>query len=83
MSNDRQLPSDSEIVGKVRSENELRKQHGLPPLDVSRELDRIHQVRERQELDRWMTSSLRYRVQQKLLQRIRRRINLTKTLISS
>jgi len=75
MSNDRQLPSDSEIVDEVRSRNELRTQFGLPPVELERELNRVHRVRECREIERWMQSALRYRVQQKLLQRIRRRIN--------
>ena len=75
MSNDRQLPSDSEIVDEIRSRNELRTQFGLPPVELERELNRVHRVRECREFERWMQSPLRYRVQQKLLQRIRRRIN--------
>ena len=74
MSNDRQIPFDSEIVDGIGRGNRLRKQHGLPPLDLSRELDRIHRVRERKEFERWMKSPLRYRVQQKLLQRLRRKV---------
>jgi hypothetical protein len=73
MSNDRQ-PSDSEIVDEIRSQNKLLTQFGLPPVELKRELDRINEFRERQEFERWLHSPLRYRVQQKLLQRIRRRI---------
>jgi hypothetical protein len=75
MSNDRQLPSDGEIVDEIRSQNELRAKVGLPPLELEREIDRVHEFRERQEFERWMYSPLRYRIQQKLLRRIRGRIN--------
>ena len=74
LSNDGQLPSNSEIVDEIRSRNELRTQFGLPPVELDRELDSIQQFRERQDFERWIHSPLRYRVQQKLLQRIRRRL---------
>jgi hypothetical protein len=75
MSNDRQLPAgDDETLALVGIRNRLRTQFGLPPVELERELDRIHHFRERQEFDRWMKSPLRYRVEQKLLQRLRRRL---------
>ena len=72
MSNDRQLPSDVETLASVKGRNEMRKQFGLSPIDLKQELDRIHQVREHRTFQQWMQSPLRYRVEQKLLQRLRR-----------
>jgi hypothetical protein len=66
------LLSDIETFADVESRNRLRKQFGLPPVQPQQELDRIHQVRENRTFDQWMQSPLRYRVEQKLLQRIRR-----------
>jgi hypothetical protein len=73
MSNDRQLPSEFEIRADVASRNRLRKQSGLPPVELQQELDRIDQVQRDRAFERWMQSPLRYRVEQKLLQRLRRR----------
>jgi hypothetical protein len=70
MTNDR--PFNIEAVA---SRNRLRTQFGLPPVEPDRELDRIHEFRERQDFERWIHSPLRYRVERKLLQRLRRRIN--------
>jgi hypothetical protein len=78
MSDDRQLPSDIEMYAAVESRNQLRAQAGLPLVEPQQELDRIRQVRERRTFDQWMQSPLRYRVEQKLLMRLRRqRKNLT------
>jgi hypothetical protein len=74
MSNDWQL-SDIEIMDEIRRRNRLRKESGLPPVEPQQEIDRIRRVRERQDFEQWMKSPLRYRVQQKLLQRLRRRIS--------
>lgn len=74
MSNDRQLPSDIETYAAVESRNQLRAQSGLPLVEPQQELDRIRQVRERWTFDQWMQSRLRYRVERKLLQRIRQRL---------
>jgi hypothetical protein len=73
MSNDRQLRSDSDTYAEIKRRNQIRKQSGLPPLELQQELDRIHQVRQRRAFEQWMRSPLRYRVEQKLLLRVRRR----------
>ena len=73
MSNDGQNPSDREILVEVEGRNTLRKQFGLPPVELQRELDRIHVVREARSFQDLMQSLLRYRVEKKLLQRFRRR----------
>src|ERR1700738_3867414 len=75
MSNDRQLPSDIEIISEVEGRNRLRKEFGLPPVELQPELDRIRRVRECRAFQQWMQSPLRYRVEQKLLQRQRRQRN--------
>ena len=75
MSNDRQLPSDIETYAAVADRNRLRKQSGLPLVELQQELGRIRQVRERRTFDQWMRSPLRDRVAQKLLLRIRRHRN--------
>jgi hypothetical protein len=72
MSNDRQLPSDVRTLASVKGRNEIRKQFGLPPIELQQELDHIHQARERRAFGHWMQSPLRHRVEQKLLQRLRR-----------
>jgi hypothetical protein len=78
MSNDRQLPSDIETYTAVESRNRLRKQSGLPPVELQQEMDRICQARQSRAFEQWMQSPLRYRVEQKLLTRLRRqRKNLT------
>ena len=73
MSNDGQNPSDREILVEVEGRNTLRKQFVLPPVELQRELDRIHVVREARSFQDLMQSLLRYRVEKKLLQRFRRR----------
>jgi hypothetical protein len=73
MSNDRQIPSNREILAEVESRNILRKRFGLPPVELQRELDRIQIVREGWAFQDLMQSPLRYRVERKLLQRLRRR----------
>ncbi|MEH2564089.1 hypothetical protein [Bradyrhizobium sp. AZCC 2289] len=75
MGNDRQLPSDFETYAAVEQRNLIRRQAGLPPVDLQRELDRIRQAQERWAFEQWMQSPLRFRVEQKMLQRIRRRPN--------
>ena len=75
MSNERQLPTDIEIISEVESRNRLRKQFCLPPVGLQQELDRIHRVRECRTFEDWMQSPLRYRVEQKLLMRARRQTN--------
>lgn len=75
MSNDRHPPSDIEILATVKGRNEIRKQFGLSPIEPKQELDRIHQVREHRTVQQWMQSPLRYRAEQKLLMRLRRRRN--------
>jgi hypothetical protein len=75
MSNDRHVPSDTEALAAVKRRNRLREQFGLPAVELKQELDRLHQIRERRALEQWMQSPLRYRVQQKLLLRLRRRSN--------
>lgn len=75
MSNDRQLPTDIETYAAVKNRNRLRKQFGLPPVELQQELDRIRRVRECRAFQQWMQSPLRYRVEQKLLQRRRRQRN--------
>jgi hypothetical protein len=72
MSNDMQLPSNIETCAAVESRNRLRKQFGLPPVELQHELDRVHRVREIRAFEQWMKSPLRYRVEQKLLMRVRR-----------
>jgi hypothetical protein len=73
MSNDRQLQSEFDIRTDVASRNRLRKENGLPPVDVQHELERIHQVQRDRAFEQSMQSPLRYRVEQRLLQRVRRR----------
>jgi hypothetical protein len=75
MSNDRQLPSDVETFAAVEARNRIRKQFGLPLVDLQQELDRINQVGEHRTFEQWMQSPLRYRVEQKFLQRLRRQRN--------
>ena len=75
MSNDRQVSSESEIRAAVASRNTLRRQSGLPPVELQQELDRIHHVRDYRAFEQLMQSPLRYRVEQKMLQRRRRRLN--------
>jgi hypothetical protein len=70
-----QLPSDIEALADVKSRNNFRRQFGLSPIELQKELDRIHQARERRTFKRWLQSPLRYRVEQKLLRRVRRRLN--------
>jgi hypothetical protein len=70
MTNDR--PPNMEAVA---SRNRLRKESGLPLVEPQQEIERIYEFRERQDFERWMQSPLRYRVERKLLRRIRRRIN--------
>src|SRR5947208_2179031 len=70
-----QLPTDVEALADVKNRNKFRKQFGLPPIGLQQELNRIHQARERRKFEKWMQSPLRYRVEQKLLLRIRRRLN--------
>jgi hypothetical protein len=80
MSNYRQLPTDIEALAEVEAGNRIRKQSGLPLVEPQKELDRLHQVREHRAFEQWMQSRLRYRVEQKLLMRVRRqRNNLTWT----
>jgi len=73
MCNDRQLPSDVETLAAVKSRNEIRKQSGLSLVEPLQELDRLHKLRDQHAFERWMQSPLRYRVEQKLLMRVRRR----------
>src|SRR3954454_17374702 len=75
MSNDRQLRSEIEPRLELERRNRLRREFGLPPVELQPELDRIRQVRECRAFQQWMQSPLRYRVEQKLLQRQRRRGN--------
>jgi hypothetical protein len=75
MSNDRQLPSEIEIRAAVESRNILRRQSGLPPVELRQELDRIRHVRDCGVFQELMQSPLRYRVEQKMLLRHRRRLN--------
>src|ERR1700686_1455376 len=75
MSNDRHVPFDIESLAAVERRNRLREQFGLHLVELQPELDRLHQLRERRALEQWMQSPLRYRVQQKLLLRVRRRSN--------
>ena len=75
MSNDRQLPSETEIRAAVASRNALRRQSGLPPLELQHELDRYHDVQQHRAFQQCMRSPLRYRAEQKLLLRMRRRFN--------
>jgi hypothetical protein len=75
MSNDRQLPSEIETCLEVERRNRLRREFGLPPVELQPELDRVRRVRECRAFQQWMRSPLRYRVEQKLLQRQRRRRN--------
>ena len=75
MGNDRQIPSDIETYAEVESRNRLRKEAGLPPVELQQELDRIDQARERRSFEQLMQSPLRHRVEQKLLLRLRRRLN--------
>jgi hypothetical protein len=75
MSNDRQLPSDIETRGAIETRNLIRRQAGLPLVEPSNELDRIRQAQERLAFEQWMQSPLRYRVEKKLLERMRRRTN--------
>jgi hypothetical protein len=72
LSNDRQLPTDIETRGAIEIRNLIRRQAGLPLVEPSRELDRIRQAQGRRTFEHWMRSPLRYRVEQKLLQRMRR-----------
>jgi CubicO group peptidase (beta-lactamase class C family) len=74
MSNYRQ-PPDPATYAEVASRNLLRNQSGLPPVELRQELDRRYQVQQRRAFEQWMQSPLRYRVQEKLLQRIRRRLS--------
>jgi hypothetical protein len=73
--NDRQIPSDIETYAAVERRNLIRRQAGLRPVEPSRELDRIRQARESRTFEHWMQSPLRYRVEQRLLQRWRRRFD--------
>jgi hypothetical protein len=73
--NDRQVSSDIEVHSETETRNLIRRQAGLPLVEPSRELERIRQVREEAAFERWMQLPLRYRVEQKLLQRMRRRMN--------
>ena len=75
MSNDRHVPSDTEALAAVKRRNRLREQFGLHAVELQQELDRLHRIREHRALQQWMQSPLRYRVQQKLLLRVRRRSN--------
>jgi hypothetical protein len=75
MSNVRQLPTDIEALAEVEAGNRLRKQAGLPLVEPQTELGRLHQVRESRKFEQWMQSPLRYRVEQKLLLRLRRQRN--------
>jgi hypothetical protein len=75
MSNDRQLPPETEIRAAIASRNALRRQSGLPPVEVQHELDRYHDVQRHRAFQQCMRSPLRYRAEQKLLLRIRRRFN--------
>src|SRR3954452_9396898 len=74
MSNDR-LPSETEIRAEVASRNALRRQSGLPPLDLQHEIDRYHDVQQHCAFQQWMESPLRHRAEQKLMLRMRRRFN--------
>src|ERR1700682_3365957 len=75
MSNSRHIPSDAEALAEVKRRNRFRAQFGLHPVDPEQELDRLHQIRERRELEQSMQSPLRYRAEHKLLLRVRRRSN--------
>ena len=75
MSNDRQLPSETEITAAVASRNALRRQSGLPPRELQDELDRHGDVQQHRAFRQCMRSPLRYRAEQKLLLRMRRRFN--------
>lgn len=72
MGDDGQLPTDVETYSLVESRNQIRQQSGLPLVELQQELDRIQKIREHQAFEHWMQSPLRYRVEQKLLLRIRR-----------
>src|SRR3954465_5543958 len=75
MCNNRQVPSEIEIRAVVESRNILRAESGLPPVELRQELDLIRHVRDRRAFQHWMQSPLRYRVEKKILQRHRRRLN--------
>jgi hypothetical protein len=72
MGNDRHVASDIETFAAIKARNQLRRQAGLPPVELQQELNRVDQAREDRIFDRWMQSPLRYRVEQKLLRRLRR-----------
>ena len=69
---DQRLSCDSGMLAEIETRNKFRREYGLPPVDVQQELERARQVREREKFEQWMQSPLRYRVEQKLLLRIRR-----------
>jgi hypothetical protein len=75
MGNDRQLSTDIETRGAIETRNLIRRQAGLPLVEPSRELDRFHKVQGQLAFEQWMQSPLRYRVEQKLLERMRRRLS--------
>lgn len=74
MSADRQTSSDIELRASVDSRKRIRMSSGLPLLDPERELHRAHIVQENRMFELLMKSPLRYRVEQKLLMRVRRQI---------
>jgi len=75
MSNDRQLPPETEIRAAVASRNALRRQSGLPLVELQHEIDRYHDVQHHRAFQQCMRSPLRLRAEQKLLLRMRRRFN--------
>jgi hypothetical protein len=75
LGNKRQFRIAAELATQVGARNRLRAQFDLPPVNLEDELLTAKGVQDGHLFAMWMSHPIRERVEVKLLQRLRRRIN--------